>query len=564
MALFGMGTKQLLEEVKKYLEEENYEAAADAADKISENKVKTASEFNVLGRAYKKNEDFLQAKRMFERSYEERSSRVTLLDLLDCCLMTGDLEDAEKYFDEYHRMSPEDRVTLYAYRYKIEKRKGREKRLLLSILEELKAVEYLEEYAYELAKLYHKLGMAKECMNECRDIILWFGAGATVERAKALLAYYNGELSLEDIKAAGERYVAKQMEQQGRLEQTMERLQEDEETESADEDDAPEEGITEEEMAGLLGGFDEPAEEAEMAETVPEKEIEVFKKNETEEIVHEENIREDNELFVPFYEAGKIENAKLSKLLREKKVSILEEMKNFERIDSVHKQLIKSLELVLTDREKAYFVVTGEKKTGKTTFAFSWIRLLYRLGIVKYDRTATINAVQLNQISVDDYKEQLKNCNLVIENAGGMTQEAVDDVLRFSKGRKGSICVILEDSTRSMNKFLRGREDLNSLFNNRIHLGKYSAKDLLGFAYDYIEKEDYAIDKMAAEVLSNKIDEIVRNYGDEERLLRTLDLAADAIACADKRNSEVLLGMAMEGRFREGNYLVIISEDVKN
>ena len=68
---------------------------------------------------------------------------------------------------------------------------------------------------------------------------------------------------------------------------------------------------------------------------------------------------------------------------------------------------------------------------------------------------------------------------------------------------------------------------------------------------------------MAAEVLSNKIDEIVRNYGDEERLLKTLDLAADAIARADKRNSEVLLGMAMEGRFREGNYLVIISEDAE-
>ena len=151
---------------------------------------------------------------------------------------------------------------------------------------------------------------------------------------------------------------------------------------------------------------------------------------------------------------------------------------------------------------------------------------------------------------------------LIIENAGGMTQETVAAVLRFSKGSKGKTCIILEDSTRNINKLLRGREDLNSLFNNRIHLGKYSVNDLLGFAYDYIEKEDYGIDKMAAEVLSNKIDEIVRNYGDEERLLRTLDVAADAIACADRRNSEVLLGMAREGKFRTGNYLVIISEDV--
>ena len=277
-----------------------------------------------------------------------------------------------------------------------------------------------------------------------------------------------------------------------------------------------------------------------------------------------ETSREEKELFVPFYEEGKIENPKLAKLLRDKKVSLLAEAKNFERIEQVHKQLIKSLELVLTDREKAYFVITGERKTGKTTLAFALVKILYRLGIVKYDRTATISAVQLNQISIADYAEELKNCNLVIENAGGMTQETVDEVLRFSKGRRGSICVILEDSTRSINKFLRGREDLNSLFNNRIHIGKYGTKDLLGFAYDYIEKEDYGIDKMAAEVLSNKIDEIVRSYGDDERLLRTLDAAADAIAYAERRNSEILLGMAMEGRFREGNYLVIISDDIEN
>lgn len=580
MALFGFGVKQMLDEVKKYTEEGNYEAAAEAADRIPEQKLKTASEFNILGRAYKKNEDYLQAKQMFERSYEERCSRVTLLDLLDCCLEIKDLESAEKYFDEYHKVSPEDKTTLYVYRYKIEKRKGRERRLLISILEELKAVEYLEEYAYELAKQYHKQGMARECMQECQDIILWFGAGATVERAKALLAYYKGELSLDDIKSAGARYVAKQQELMQGMEETEEALEEEERTECPQ--------TPEYEAAEVYEEAEEYAEPEEYAEAEryvepdeyaePEEEVEAEGSSEPEECVEtmpEEKVieseerpengetREDNELFVPMYEPVRIENAKLAKLLKEKKVSLLDEVKNFARVESVQKQLVKSMELVLNDREKAYFVITGEKKTGKTTFAFSLVRLLYRLGIVKYDRTATIHAVQLNQISIADYKEQLKNCNLIIENAGGMTQETIEDILRFSKGRKGSICVILEDTTRNINKLLRGREDLNSLFNNRIHLGKYSANDLLGFAYDYIEKEDYGIDKMAAEVLSKKIDKIVRTSGDDQRLLMTLELAANAIAHAEKRNSEILLGMAREGRFREGNYLVIVSEDVE-
>ena len=569
MALFGLGGKNTLDEVKRYLDEENYEAAAEAADKISENRLKTASEFNMIGRVYKKNEDFLHAKRMFERSYALRCSRVVLLDLMDCCLAIRDLEEAEKYFDEYHKLAPEDKVTLYAYRYKIERKKGREIHLLLSILEELKAIEYLEEYAYELAKLYHKAGMTEECMNECQDIILWFGAGVTVERAKALLAYYKGELSLEDIKTAGERYVAKQQEQSV---QTGAETTEEEEEEEVPEEPADEESYASDEEAECFAKPDvpeqteEPEEEERfedaMEDELPELDLSgIFSEA---DVSAKETSREEKELFVPFYEEGKIENPKLAKLLRDKKVSLLAEAKNFERIEQVHKQLIKSLELVLTDREKAYFVITGERKTGKTTLAFALVKILYRLGIVKYDRTATISAVQLNQISIADYAEELKNCNLVIENAGGMTQETVDEVLRFSKGRRGSICVILEDSTRSINKFLRGREDLNSLFNNRIHIGKYGTKDLLGFAYDYIEKEDYGIDKMAAEVLSNKIDEIVRSYGDDERLLRTLDAAADAIAYAERRNSEILLGMAMEGRFREGNYLVIISDDIEN
>ena len=231
-------------------------------------------------------------------------------------------------------------------------------------------------------------------------------------------------------------------------------------------------------------------------------------------------------------------------------------------MERIQKQVVKSLELAISDREKAYFVITGEPQTGKTTLALSMIRLLFELDIVKYDRTATIDAVQLNQVSLEDYGEELKNCNLIIENAGGMTKESADGLLRFSKGNKGKTCVILEDSIRNINKFLRAREELNSLFNNRIHLGKYTAEELMGFVYDYIKKEDYGIDKMAAQVLRDKIDEIVREYGNEQRLVQTLKLAENAVARAEKRTGELLLSMASEGRFQRGNYLVIILDDV--
>jgi len=592
MALFGMGYKKKIEELKQYLDEQNYEQAALVADDIPVRRLKSAYELNLVGKAYKCNGDFLQAREAFERSYEVRCSRPVLIDIMDCCLEVKDPDSAEKYFDEYHKVAPEDKITQYKYRYHIEKRKGRERRLLIMILEELKALDYVEEYAYELAKQYHKAGMVEECMRECNDIVLWFGFGPTVERAKTLLAYYKGEISLEDIKSAGARYQAeaerRRQEEQAEREaaateeeatktEETETLQETapvyEQTQEAEAIREKTEEYTEEDTAPVVQEQESDTEpddfvmpEIDMTGISFEEESasgmkELTKEEELEENL-QENSREEEELFIPEADMVETTNEKLAELLKKKRVSIPETLKNFGRIERIRKQVIKSLELAISDREKAYFVITGEAQTGKTTLALSFIRLLYQLDIVKYDRTATIDAVQLNQVSIEDYGEELKNCNLIIENAGGMTKESIEGLLRFSKGCKGKTCVILEDSVRDINKFLRAREELNGLFNNRIHLGKYNAEDLLGFAYDYIKKEDYGIDKMAAQVLSDKIDEIVREYGNDQRLIRTLKLVEVIVARAEKRAGELILNMAVEGKIRQGNYLVIILEDV--
>ena len=584
MALFGFGYKKKLEEVKQQLEAEQYEAAALTADDIPIQKLKNAYELNLIGKAYKCNGDFLQARNAFQRSYELRCARPVILDIMDCCLEVRDIEGAEKYFDEYQKVSPEDRVTQYMYRYRIEKKKGRERRLLIMILEELKALEYVEEFAYELAKQYHKAGMKQECMNECNDIILWFGFGPTVERAKTLLAYYRGEISIEEIKSGSVRH---QTEQTGQWREERQR------TASKPAEEKPVQTEKEKEQEEKLSSVTVYEAETAVAEEVTEdyvmeeedfvfpeidlSDISFEENNETEDTMEEkgapaeqkwsrdasENSRIDAELY-GLEEEIHIEtsNEKLTELLKDRKVSFADTLKNFGRIERIQKQVVKSLELALSDREKTYFVITGEPQTGKTTLAFSMIRLLFELDIVKYDRTATIDAVQLNQVSIEDYGEELKNCNLIIENAGGMTKESVDGLLRFSKGNKGKTCLILEDTVRDINKFLRARDELNSLFNNRIHLGKYNTDDLMGFACDCIKKEDYCIDKMAAQVLKNKIDEIVREYGNEERLVRTLKLIELVIARAEKRTGELLLSMASEGKIQQGNYLVIILEDV--
>ena len=601
MALFGLGYKKKIEEIKQLMDNQDFEQAALTADDIPVKKVKSAYELNLIGKAYKCNGDFLQARDAFERSYELRCSRPVIIDIMDCCLEAKDLDGAEKFFDEYHKVAPEDKVTQYKYRYRIEKRKGRERRLLIMILEELKALEYIEEFAYELAKQYHKAGMAEECMRECDDIILWFGFGPTVERAKTLLAYYKGEISLEDIKSAGAKYQAEQ-ERRWKEEQKAEKevavteepaqeeqliyeeitqeepVQEATVSEAAVSEEPVFEEVQEEpgiqdyqeESAEPESSYEEQPENAEAEFVMPEIDMSGISFEEAEEPQFlpvqeadlQENSRNEEELYVPYAENPETSNDRLAELLKKKNISIPEILNNFGRIDRIQKQVVKSLELAVNDREKAYFVITGESQTGKTTLALSLIRLLFELDIVKYDRTATIDAVQLNQVSIEDYGEELKNCNLIIENAGGMTKESIEGLLRFSKGSKGKTCVILEDTVRDINKFLRAREELNSLFNNRIHLGKYNTDDLLGFAYDYIKKEDYGIDKMAAQVLRDKIDEIVREYSNDQRLIRTLKLVEVVVARAEKRAGELILSMAVEGKIQQGNYLVIILDDV--
>lgn len=541
-------------------------------------------------RDLKEKGDYLQAKDLLAKAYKKRKSRGIILDMLDCCLNLGELDEAEKYFDEYHRVAPNDTTTLYSYRYQLEKKKGRDVSLLITILEELKASDYIEEYAYELAKQYHKAGKTEECMEECKEIILWFGEGAYVERAKALLAYYKGEIGLEEIKTAGERYVAEQMakqqesasigEEAGVENETTPEVETDLETDTkienadseefmpqddpkpVDKSDAKNDSEYSEESIESEEDFLPEIDLSEIDFNVDESQED---SNKVEQKEHEIDSRESYELYEPEIasELEIVKGSKLEKLLLEKDIQIENVCKNFMRIESVRKQIIRSLEMILNERGRLFLVITGERQTGKTTLAYYLIKLLYHMDLVKHDRAAVIDAEKLNEISISDRRDEIEDCNLLIERAGDMKEKTLEELLRVFQGKKNGTCVILEDNSRNINKLLRGKEDLNRRFNNRIHLSKYSTEDLMGFAFDYIAREDYTIDKMAAEVLREKIEGIVRTTVDEKRLVSTLDLVKRVLENSERRNGTAILAMAATGQFKEGNFLVLISEDVE-
>ena len=103
-------------------------------------------------------------------------------------IRTNELDDAESYYKEFVRMNPNNRDALIL-RYRIDKAAGVPISQLIDTLKSLKEEEYIEEWAYELAKLYQQAGRYEECAEECEDIKLWFGQGEIVERAKLLLEH---------------------------------------------------------------------------------------------------------------------------------------------------------------------------------------------------------------------------------------------------------------------------------------------------------------------------------------------------------------------------------------
>ena len=184
-----------IEEIKRLTEEGEIERAVREADAIEYERLRTVSDLSVLAEAYIRGKEFSKARMIYEKIFDRSRSRRVAMQLVNLSIKLKDIEAAEDYLQEFIRIAPDD-FCRYIFRYSIDKLKGEPYEVLIDSLEKLKKKEYIEKWAYELAKLYHKAGMDQKCVDECSDIILWFGEGQYVERAKALRSYYYGEMDL--------------------------------------------------------------------------------------------------------------------------------------------------------------------------------------------------------------------------------------------------------------------------------------------------------------------------------------------------------------------------------
>lgn len=172
-------------QVHHLIDERKYKKALTVIKTIDMRQVKGLSDLSAFAEVFTKTEQFEAAKATYLRIYKKSRTKKVLYRLIYLAIRTNSLDEAESYYQEFVRMAPNARDALIL-RYRIDKAKGEPIGDLIEILEALKEEEYIEEWAYELAKLYQKAGRYQECHDECDDIILWFGHGEIVDRAKKL------------------------------------------------------------------------------------------------------------------------------------------------------------------------------------------------------------------------------------------------------------------------------------------------------------------------------------------------------------------------------------------
>ena len=596
-----------LEEIRTLSDAGDYEAAKEIADSIRKEKLKDSADLFLLAEVYRKCGELATAKEILLRVYEKKVTWRVLEELMEVCLAEKNPEEAQTYLKQYGKLSGGD-PRGYIFEYRIGRQMHRPDEELLPVLQTLKAEEYTEKYAYELAKLYHKLGREQECMAECSDLILWFGEGTYVERAKVLQAYYRGELSADDIRQEADRRVREAEERRAREEEERKAFEEEQRRIAEEQRLAEEESqrIEEEEHLALTEVYRAVAEERFEAEEAGEQQEAVAEddfleevaateepmwETDASEIVAEEDLPEEElpaeevsvgavseqeeedyeqmSLFAPQENPIQEEPAVLTPLgkelsarLAEKGLVFEELLHEFAYIERVRKQLVRMLEVVVTVRKKCHcLIITGEDNSGKTSLGTYLAKLLYELSYVKTPRVAKISAERLNKIDLNEKKEQLQDVCLIVENAGMMTETTAENLLWFIHHTNVLGTVILEDNATAISNLLRNQAECNREFNNRVHLPKYDSGELLLFALGYIKEQDYEIDSEAMKILTDRIDYVTRVEQKEGRLAATMETVKEALKNADDRNQGTILAMASAANFHAAEALELTAED---
>ncbi len=188
------------EQMLGYFERKQYQKAMEIADTIDWRRVKSASMLSSVSEIYEYNGENGKSREILLVAFDRSpGSRKIIYRLGTLALKLNDIEEASDCYEEFVKLAPRD-PNQYILKYKILKAQEAPLTEQISALEDFKKAEYIEKWAYELAKLYHEAGMTSECLEECDDLILWFSEGKYVYKAMELKMKYKPLTPLQQQK----------------------------------------------------------------------------------------------------------------------------------------------------------------------------------------------------------------------------------------------------------------------------------------------------------------------------------------------------------------------------
>ncbi len=192
--------KLKLDQMKSLTAEKDYQNAATIADTINWNKIKNVNALVKAGEIYENAGRYEESREILLMAYDRSPiGRMIIYRLAKVAVKMKNYEEAKDYYQEFVEIAPHDNLK-YVLKYEICKAEGADLKTQIAILEELKEQEYTEEWAYELAYLYHKAGMSEQCVDACDELVLWFGDGPYVERALELKMLYQPLTKVQEEK----------------------------------------------------------------------------------------------------------------------------------------------------------------------------------------------------------------------------------------------------------------------------------------------------------------------------------------------------------------------------
>ncbi len=183
-----------IEQIKELLRAGKNEEALDIASTVDINRIKENFHFIILAKVFLANGLLSKAKVCYQKAYAKTPIRTIAMELTNLTIRLKSVVEAERYLDEFKLMAPNDYMC-HIFKYKIDRIKGKPIADLIESLEKLKKEEFFDNWGFELAKLYYKAGEKEKCITTCSDVIIWFGEGEYVERAKLLRATVTGDKS---------------------------------------------------------------------------------------------------------------------------------------------------------------------------------------------------------------------------------------------------------------------------------------------------------------------------------------------------------------------------------